>query len=148
MDQSLSWKGNSHSAGQEIFHLLWKLTVHYHVHKSLPLDLILSQLNSVRIITPSFFKDHFNATLPSMPRSPISSLQVFQRILTVKKKFLLPHPTSEELTFLLNIFPIQINKSGRVCSYFGVHEFSKYVLCDITYLTGLHVYLLLMQILV
>jgi len=28
-------KANSHSASQEILHLLWNLKVHYHVHKAL-----------------------------------------------------------------------------------------------------------------
>jgi hypothetical protein len=40
MEQSLSWK-----ASQEIHHFLWNTNVHYQVHRSLPLDPILSQMN-------------------------------------------------------------------------------------------------------
>jgi hypothetical protein len=39
-------EADSHSSSQEIFHLLWKKKIHYHVHKSLPLNPILSQLNT------------------------------------------------------------------------------------------------------
>jgi hypothetical protein len=35
MEQIPSWKANSHSASQEIPHLLWDLKVHYHVHEGL-----------------------------------------------------------------------------------------------------------------
>jgi len=34
MEQSPSWEANRYSASQEIPWLLWKLEVHYHVHKS------------------------------------------------------------------------------------------------------------------
>jgi hypothetical protein len=36
MEQSLSLEINSHSASQEITHLLWNLKVHYRVHESSP----------------------------------------------------------------------------------------------------------------
>jgi len=37
MEQSTSWEANSHSASQEIPHLLWNLKVHCYVHKGLQL---------------------------------------------------------------------------------------------------------------
>jgi len=45
MEQS-SWEANSHSATQEISQLSWNPKVHYHVHKSLTLIPILTQMNS------------------------------------------------------------------------------------------------------
>lgn len=45
--QSPSREVNSHSSSQEIFCLLWKSKAYYHVLKTLPLNLILSQMNPV-----------------------------------------------------------------------------------------------------
>lgn len=39
---------------------LWNLNVHYSVHKILPVDSILSQLNSVHTLTPYFCKINLN----------------------------------------------------------------------------------------
>jgi len=69
MKQSPSWEANSHSASQEILHLLWNLKVHYCVHNSLPLFPILSQMHSVHTLPPYFPKIYFTIILPSTPRS-------------------------------------------------------------------------------
>jgi len=50
----------------------------YHIHNSLPLVLIFSQFNTLHILTPYFFKIHFNIILPTMLTSPRMPLQVFQ----------------------------------------------------------------------
>jgi hypothetical protein len=43
MEQVLSSENNCRLACQEILDPFWKFEVHYHVHKNLPLDPIMSQ---------------------------------------------------------------------------------------------------------
>jgi len=50
MEQSPSWEHSNHWATQEITRLLWSPRVHYLVHKSLTLVLILTQMNLVNNI--------------------------------------------------------------------------------------------------
>jgi hypothetical protein len=45
MEWSSSWEAKSRSDSQEIPPLLWNLRVHEHIHESLPLYPILSQIN-------------------------------------------------------------------------------------------------------
>jgi hypothetical protein len=74
MVQDIIWKTDCHSACQKYPVFLWNPKVHRRVHKSPPLDPILSQPNPVRPIHPYLPKVHFNVILPPTPRSSQWSL--------------------------------------------------------------------------
>jgi hypothetical protein len=61
------WQGNI----QEALHVSWDPRVQQCVHKIMPLDSTLNQMNPVHILKPYFFKIHFSIILQSKPKSPI-----------------------------------------------------------------------------
>jgi len=69
MLQNTSLEANSHSATQEIPHLLWYVKIYYHICKCPPLVPILRQMHPVHTLPPYFPKIHSNIIFPSMPRS-------------------------------------------------------------------------------
>jgi hypothetical protein len=71
---SPSSEANSRSATQQISSSLRNPKIHYRVHKSAPLVLILSQIHIVRTVICNFLKSLLNSILPSMPRSMQCSL--------------------------------------------------------------------------
>jgi hypothetical protein len=66
MEQSPSWEANTLTARQEILYLLCNLKVHYHVHKSPPMVLILSQMNLDHNLPPHLIlSSHLYLGIPS-----------------------------------------------------------------------------------
>jgi hypothetical protein len=64
------WEAHSDSASQQIPRTLWNPKVQCCVHKSPPVDPILSQLNPGHTLTTCFFKIYLHMTLLPKPRSP------------------------------------------------------------------------------
>jgi hypothetical protein len=70
-EQRPSWKANRSSASQEMTLIVWNLKVHYHIHKSVSLVLILSQIDSFGALYPTsrrfilILSSHLHLGLPS-----------------------------------------------------------------------------------
>jgi hypothetical protein len=60
------------------FHLLWNLQVLYHVHMSLPLVTVLTQMNPVHSLPPYFPKIHSNVIFQSAPSMFINMFHINQ----------------------------------------------------------------------
>jgi hypothetical protein len=73
MEQSSSWRANSHSASQTP-RLLWNPKVYYCVHKAPPLVPIPRQMHPVYKFPLCFLKIYSNIILPSTPRGLPSCL--------------------------------------------------------------------------
>jgi hypothetical protein len=69
MAHSPSWMANNPSACQECICNLWKLKIHYRVHKSPPLLRVLSQMTPALALSSRFLKIRFNIILLYTPRS-------------------------------------------------------------------------------
>jgi hypothetical protein len=58
--KQIPWKATSRSAIQELLNILLNPKFHYHVHRSLPLILVLSRMTAVYITAPYFSNIYFN----------------------------------------------------------------------------------------
>jgi len=65
MEQGHSREADGFSASQEIPHILWKLKVHYRIHKIPPFVSILRQIDPTHAPTSNFLKINLNIILPS-----------------------------------------------------------------------------------
>jgi len=75
LEQSPSWDANSHSASQEVSCFLWNQEVHYCVHKTPTLILIVNQMHTIHSFPPYFPKGS-NIIFPFIPRSSKQSLPI------------------------------------------------------------------------
>ena len=56
MEHIPSWEANRFSASREIPHILWKLKVHYRIHRSLPPVPLLSQIDAIHAPYPTSWR--------------------------------------------------------------------------------------------
>jgi len=100
MEHSPSWEVNSHSASQEIPHLLWNSNVYYRFHKSLPLVPILNHLNPDH----SFTHFLFNIVLPFKNLSSLQFSQLkFCMHFSILHAFYMPRPSHPSFDYPYNI---------------------------------------------
>jgi hypothetical protein len=71
--QSPSWEANSRVYNLRYFPFLWNLKTNYRVHKSPPLDSILSQVHPVHTLLSHLSKIHFSIIHKFKSRSPLPS---------------------------------------------------------------------------
>jgi len=76
--QSPSGKADVSDSSQEIPCTLWNPKVPYHIHNSLPLVPVQSQINLVNTVSPNSLQVHFNIIIPSiLPSSKWSLSHIF-----------------------------------------------------------------------
>jgi len=98
MERGLSWEANSHSAIQEIPHILWNTKVHYLTYKESATVFYLETDKSSPQL-PYFSKIHSNFTLPSMPRS---------------SKWSLPFRFPTKVLYAFLIYPIHVTCTAHL----------------------------------